>query len=330
MPPVKLSIVIPIFNELKNIEPLYKQLTDVLVDMQIAYEIVFSDDGSRDGSNDALDHLAANDKRVKIVHLRRNFGQTAALMAGFNHSGGDIIISMDGDMQNDPKDIPALYAEIEKGPDVVSGWRIERKEGLIRRLPSRIANAMISKITGVKIHDYGCTLKAYRREVLQDVYLYGEMHRFVPALAAWQGGTVSELPVRHHARIHGTSKYGLDRTSRVILDLLVVRFLGRGIDRPIQVFGKAGIYCVLFSVLTGIWAVYLKLFQGVSFIQTPLPVLVALLVLVALIFFMMGLMAEMLTRIYFESQKKYPYAIRTTRNIDSGDDTTLSVVDRAA
>jgi glycosyltransferase involved in cell wall biosynthesis len=312
---MKLSIVIPIYEELDNIDPLHAQLTEILEEFGRDYEIIFSNDGSKDGSAEALDRAADGDPRTKVIHLRRNFGQTAALMAGFNHASGEIVLAMDGDLQNDPKDIPRLVDEIEKGFDVVSGWRIDRKEGQIRRLPSRIANWLISRVTGVKLHDYGCTLKAYRRDALQGVYLYGEMHRFIPALVAWQGGTVTELPVSHHARRHGASKYGIDRTTRVILDLFVVYFLGRGVDRPIQFFGKAGIYSIVAALLAGIWAVYLKYVEGVSFIQTPLPILVALLILTALIFLLMGLLAEMQTRIYFETQQKFPYVIRETRNM---------------
>lgn len=321
---MNLSIVIPIFNELENVKPLYFQLTNVLESLGVEYEVIFSNDGSSDGSERDLDEIAKQDRRVKIIHFRRNFGQTAALMAGFNHASGEIVVSLDGDLQNDPNDIPRLLVEIEKGFDVVSGWRVDRKEGRFRRLPSRMANSLISWVTGVKLNDYGCTLKAYRRGVLKDVYLYGEMHRFIPALVAWQGGTVTEITVTHHARLHGTSKYGIDRTSRVILDLLVVSFLGRGIDRPIQIFGKAGIYCLILACMTSVWAIYLKFANGVSFIQTPLPMLIVLLILVTLIFILMGLLAEMLTRIYFESQKKYPYTIGKTRNIIYDDETDQS------
>ena len=314
---MKLSIVIPIYDELEDIDPLHAQITEILEEFEPDYEIIFSNDGSKDGSAEALNRVAERDRRAKVIHLRRNFGQTAALMAGFNHASGDIVVAMDGDLQNDPKDIPRLVEEMEKGFDVVSGWRVDRKEGPIRRLPSRIANWLISRVTGVKLHDYGCTLKAYRRDALQGVYLYGEMHRFIPALVAWQGGTVTELPVSHHARRHGVSKYGIDRTTRVILDLFVVHFLGRSVDRPIQLFGKAGIYSIAAAFLAGIWAVYLKYFEGVSFIQTPLPILITLLILVGLIFLLMGLLAEMQTRIYFETQKKSPYVIRATRNLSN-------------
>ena len=311
---MNLSIVVPIYNERENIEPLQRQFDDALTDFGDDYEVIYIDDGSSDGSADALDRIAAANPKVKVIHFSRNFGQTAALMAGFNHAEGEIIVAIDGDLQNDPADIPRLVEEAGKGFDVVSGWRFDRQEGQQRRLPSRIANWLISWITGVKLHDYGCTLKAYRREVLDGVFLYGEMHRFIPALIAWHGGKVTELPVAHHPRRHGSSKYGIDRTTRVLLDLLVVSFLGYGLDRPIQFFGKAGIYSLVVAFLVGLWALYLKYISGVSFIETPLPVLVALLTLSALIFFLMGLLAEMQTRIYFESQGKHPYVIKERIN----------------
>jgi dolichol-phosphate mannosyltransferase len=229
---------------------------------------------------------------------------------------------MDGDLQNDPQDIPRLIEKLEEGYDVVSGWRVTRTEGMDRRLPSRVANWMISKVSGVKLHDYGCTLKAYRRRFLENVRLYGEMHRFVPVYAAWEGGSVTEIPVVHHPRLHGRSKYGLGRAPRVLLDLLVIRFLARSLDRPIQFFGRAGLYSFVLAFLAGSYALYLKLIEGVSFILTPLPVLVALLGLTGLMFVMMGLLAEIQSRVYFESQNKLPYAVRTTRNL-------LTVVDAA-
>lgn len=212
---MKLSIVVPIYNERENIEPLQRQFDDALTEFGNDYEVIYIDDGSSDGSADALDRIAAVNPKAKVIHFSRNFGQTAALMAGFNHAEGEIIVAIDGDLQNDPADIPRLVEEAGKGFDVVSGWRFDRQEGRLRRIPSRIANWLISRITGVKLHDYGCTLKAYRRKVLEGVFLYGEMHRFIPALVAWQGGSVVELPVTHHPRRHGSSKYGIDRTTRV-------------------------------------------------------------------------------------------------------------------
>jgi dolichol-phosphate mannosyltransferase len=319
---MKISVIIPIYNERENIDALYMQLHPVLRGLDASHEIVFVNDGSTDGSAAELDALAALDRAVKVVHLRRNYGQTAAMMAAIQYSSGEIIVPMDGDLQNDPQDIPRLIEKLEEGYDVVSGWRVTRTEGMDRRLPSRIANWMISKVSGVKLHDYGCTLKAYRRRFLENVRLYGEMHRFVPVYAAWEGGSVTEIPVVHHPRLHGRSKYGLGRAPRVLLDLLVIRFLARSLDRPIQFFGRAGLYSFVLAFLAGSYALYLKLIEGVSFILTPLPVLVALLGLTGLMFVMMGLLAEIQSRVYFESQNKLPYAVRTTRNL-------LTVVDAA-
>jgi dolichol-phosphate mannosyltransferase len=319
---MKISVIIPIYNERENVDALYMQLHPVLRGLDASHEIVFVNDGSTDGSAAELDALAALDRAVKVVHLRRNYGQTAAMMAAIQYSTGEIIVPMDGDLQNDPQDIPRLIEKLEEGYDVVSGWRVDRTEGMDRRLPSRIANWMISKVSGVKLHDYGCTLKAYRRRFLENVRLYGEMHRFVPVYAAWEGGSVTEIPVAHHPRLHGRSKYGLGRAPRVLLDLLVIRFLARSLDRPIQFFGRAGLYSFALAFIAGSYAIYLKVVEGVSFILTPLPVLVALLGLTGLMFVMMGLLAEIQSRIYFESQDKLPYAVRTTRNL-------LTVVDAA-
>jgi len=319
---MKISVIVPIYNECENIDALYMQLYPVLSAMKASYEVVFVNDGSTDGSAAVLDALAARDRAVKVVHLRRNYGQTAAMMAAIQYSSGEIIVPMDGDLQNDPQDIPRLLEKLEEGYDVVSGWRVDRKEGMDRRLPSRAANWLISKVSGVKLHDYGCTLKAYRRRFLENVRLYGEMHRFVPVYASWEGGRVTEIPVTHHARLHGQSKYGIGRAPRVLLDLLVVRFLDRSLDRPMQFFGKAGLYTFALAFLAGCYAVYLKLFEGVSFILTPLPGLVVMLGLMGLMFVMMGLLAEIQSRAYFESQNKMPFTVRTTRNL-------MSVVDAA-
>jgi len=319
---MKISVVVPIYNERDNIDALYMQLHPVLQSMEESYEVVFVNDGSTDGSAAVLDALAALDRAVKVVHLRRNYGQTAAMMAAIRYSSGEIIVPIDGDLQNDPQDIPRLIEKLEEGYDVVSGWRVDRQEGMDRRLPSRVANWLISKVSGVQLHDYGCTLKAYRRRFLENVKLYGEMHRFVPVYAAWEGGRVTEIPVAHHARLNGVSKYGIGRAPRVLLDLLVIRFLDRSLDRPMQFFGRAGLYSFALAFLAGGYAIYLKLFEGVSFILTPLPVLVVMLGLVGMMFVMMGLLAEIQSRAYFESQNKMPFSVRTTRNL-------LSVVDAA-
>lgn len=313
---MRISVNVPVFNESDTIRTLYTRLTAALDGLDCDFEIIMINDGSVDDSADVLDGLAAKDMRIKIIHLRRNYGQTAALMAGIRHSNGEIVILMDGDLQNDPVDIPALLDKLEEGYDVVSGWRKNRKEGLVRRLPSWVANWLVSKVSGLRLHDYGCTLKAYRREVLEDVRLYGEMHRFIPVYAWWEGGRVAEIEVTHHRRKFGRSNYGLDRVPRVLLDMIVIRFLDVGLDRPIQFFGRAGLRSFGLALLAGLWAVYLKVFEGVSFILTPLPLLVALLALVGLIFIMMGLLGEVQSRVYYEAQGKSPYSIRRTRNLD--------------
>lgn len=312
---MKISVIVPIYNERDSLETLYDSLVPVLEGMGSAYEVVLANDGSTDGSAALLDELAQRNRAIKVVHLRRNYGQTAAMMAAIQHSSGDVIVPMDGDLQNDPADIPKLIETLENGYDVVSGWRVDRQEGMDRRLPSRIANWLISKVSGVRLHDYGCTLKAYRRRFIENVRLYGEMHRFIPIYAAWEGGNVTEIPVTHHSRKHGQSKYGLGRAPRVLLDLIVIRFLDRSLDRPIQFFGRAGIYSLGLAFLAGLWALYLKFVDGVSFIQTPLPMLVTMLALVGVMFVMMGLLAEIQSRVYFETGDKLPYSVRATRNV---------------
>ncbi|MBV8935078.1 MAG: glycosyltransferase family 2 protein [Alphaproteobacteria bacterium] len=310
-----ISIIIPVYNEQDAIPELCRALQDVLDDLVKSAEILFIDDGSKDSSGAALDELAQSDARVQVLHLRRNYGQTAAIMAGFQHCTGEVIITMDGDGQNDPADIPRLLDKLSEGYDVVSGWRIDRNDRFSRRLPSVVANRLISSLLGVPLHDYGCTLKAYRREVIEDVRLYGEMHRFVPIYAAWEGARVTELPVTHHPRLHGESKYGLGRISRVFLDLVILYFIDRAFDRPMQFFGKLGLACWAVALLTFGWAAILKLGYGVSLIQTPLPLLAATIGLSGVLFILLGIIAEVLTRIYFEARGKPPYKIeRVTRH----------------
>lgn len=311
-----LSLLIPIFNEKESITPLHDQVAAVMAEHGYDYEIVFANDGSRDGSAEALDALAAADERIKVIHLRRNYGQTAALMAAIEHSRGDILIPMDGDLQNDPADIPRLLAKLEEGYDVVSGWRLHREDKMLsRRLPSMVANWLISSVLRVRLHDYGCTLKAYRREVLADIRLYGEMHRFIPIYASWLGARVTEMPVTHHGRRFGKSKYGIGRVARVLLDLLLLYFLDRSLDRPIQFFGKIGFITLLLSVIAFAWAIWLKLASGVSLILTPLPLLSATLGLSGVMFVLLGVIAEVLSRTYFEAQNKRPYAVGAMRNL---------------
>jgi glycosyltransferase involved in cell wall biosynthesis len=316
-----LSITIPVYNEAENIPILYERLIGELEALGRPFEIVMVNDGSTDQSETALQAIARKDSRLKVVTFRRNFGQTAAMMAGINYASGDIIIPMDGDLQNDPADIARLLAKLEEGYDVVSGWRQDRKDHSLRRnFPSRIANLLISRISGVHLHDYGCSLKAYRKDVLKNVKLYGEMHRFIPIYASWEGGRVTEVPVAHHARIHGESKYGVNRVVKVVLDLIVVKFLARYANRPIYVFGTFGFGAFGLAFLAGLWAVYLKFFEHTSFIQTPLPLLVVMLVVTGGMSILMGLLAEIIMRIYYEAQGKPVYLVRSTSNL-GGDGT---------
>ena len=306
------SITVPIFNEEENISILYERIRDSMDALGRSWEIILVNDGSSDGSAECLDAVAAVDARVRVIHLSRNYGQTAALMAGLDHARGSIIVPMDGDLQNDPRDIGRLLAKLEEGFDVVSGWRKERKDATLKRnLPSRIANDLISIVSGVHLHDYGCSLKAYRREVLDGVKLYGEMHRFVPIYAAWNGARVGEIEVTHHPRLHGESKYGLERVVKVVLDLLVVKFLARYAGKPIYLFGGFGLINVVVSTIVLAWAAWLKFVDGISLIQTPLPILAVILFAIGIMSFLMGLLAEMLNRTYHESQSKPVY--RTSR-----------------
>jgi glycosyltransferase involved in cell wall biosynthesis len=305
-----ITVTVPVYNELDNIRPLYERVSAALDALGRTWELVLVNDGSTDGSAAALDAVAAADARVTVVHFPRNFGQTAAMMAGLDHARGEIIVPMDGDLQNDPADIGRLLARLDEGFDVVSGWRKDRQDHAIKRnLPSRLANSLISRVSGVHLHDYGCSLKAYRREILDGVKLYGEMHRFVPIYAAWNGGRVTEIPVQHHARVHGQSKYGMERVIKVLLDLLVVKFLFRYAGKPIYVFGGFGLLSLLCSLITGLWALGLKLFYSVSLIQTPLPLLCVFLGAVGVLSMLMGLLAEMLNRTYHESQAKPVYRV---------------------
>lgn len=305
-----LTVTVPIYNEEDNIRPLYERTRDALDRLGRPWELVLVNDGSRDDSAARLDALAMQDDRLVVIHLRRNYGQTAALMAGLDHARGEIIVPMDGDLQNDPDDIGRLLAKLDEGFDVVSGWRKDRQDHAIKRnLPSRLANALISRVSGVHLHDYGCSLKAYRRDVLDGVKLYGEMHRFVPVYAAWNGARVTEIPVTHHPRIHGQSKYGLERVLKVVLDLLVVKFLFRYSGKPIYVFGGFGLLAIGLALAFGLWALALKFFSGVSLIQTPLPLLAVFLSLTGVVSLLMGLLAEMINRTYHESQAKPVYRI---------------------
>jgi dolichol-phosphate mannosyltransferase len=312
---IALSVVIPLYNEEDNVAPLCEALLGALTAMPHSFEIILVNDGSRDGTEARLVEAAGRDSRIRVLNFRSNKGQTAAMMAGMDYAVGKVIVPMDGDLQNDPKDIARLLDKLDEGYEVVSGWRRDRQDNfMIRTLPSRAANWLISKVGGVPLHDYGCSLKAYRREVLQGFRLYGEMHRFIPIYAAAQGARVTEIPVTHHARKFGQSKYGLNRTVKVLLDLLVVKFLTKYRTKPIYLFGQAGVGLLILAFLAGIWALYLKFFEATSFVQTPLPLLVSLCVIAGLMCLLMGLLAELIMRVYYESQSKTDYRIKSVLN----------------
>src|SRR4030066_2372518 len=295
-----LSVLIPVYNEEGNLSLLYDKLDAALKKTKKAYEIIFVDDGSSDGTMEILLDLRNINPNIKVISFSRNFGQTAALSAGIDFSKGDVIIPMDGDLQNDPEDILSLLNKIEEGYDVVSGWRKGRKDPfLTRRFPSIIANKIISLIGGVHLYDYGCTLKAYRRDILKNIRLYGEMHRFIPIYAKWVGARVAEIPVRHLERQSGYSKYGMGRVFKVILDLMVVKFLMSYSQKPIYVFGGMGLLMIIGSFISGGYAIYLKLLKDVSFILTPMPVLSIFLIVLGFISILMGFLAELLIRTYY-------------------------------
>jgi glycosyltransferase involved in cell wall biosynthesis len=311
-----LSIVIPVFNEQDNVFPLHERVSAALQHVEGGYEIIIVNDGSTDLTESNLIAVAGRDPKFKVVNFRRNFGQTAAMMAGIDFASGDIIVGLDGDLQNDPTDIPRLLSKLAEGYDVVSGWRVDRKDAALKRnLPSRMANWLISKISGVHLHDYGCSLKAYKKHVVKGVKLYGEMHRFIPIYASWQGGKVTEIPVDHHPRIHGSSKYGLERVVKVLLDLLVVKFLASYANKPIYVFGGFGLLSIAISFLSAGLALYLKFFANTSFISTPLPLLVVLAFITGIMSILMGFIAEIIMRTYYESQGKQVYLVKDTINV---------------
>lgn len=311
-----ISVIAPVYNEEQTLATLHTLIRQALESENLSWELVLINDGSTDNSAAVLDGLAASDPRVKVVHFRRNYGQTAAMMAGIDFASGDIIIPIDADLQNDPADIPRLVAKLREGFDVCSGWRKARKdESLRRNLPSRMANLLISKVSGVRLHDYGCSLKAYRKEMVKGVKLYGEMHRFIPIYASWHGARVTEIPVNHNPRMHGKSNYGLERIFKVLLDLLVVKFLYRYAQKPIYVFGGIGLASIALSGLLAGYAIYLKIFEGESFIRTPIPLLVVFTAMTGIVCILLGLLAEILMRTWHESQDKTVYELRETKNI---------------
>ncbi|PWU23869.1 MAG: glycosyltransferase [Candidatus Rokuibacteriota bacterium] len=313
---VGVSVVIPMHDEAENVEPLCDRLTRSLTELGRTYEVIVVDDGSRDDTYARLARLASEDNHFKLVRLRRNYGQTAALAAGFDYVRGEIVVPMDGDLQNDPDDIGLLVEKIDEGYDVVSGWRRERRDGFLRRLPSRMANWLIGRVTGVRLHDYGCTLKAYRREIVEETRLYGEMHRFLPALAYQAGARITELPVRHHPRTHGQSKYGLGRTFKVLLDLLTVKFLSVWSTKPSYVFGGSGLVLCFSGSLFVLWTAYQRIFNHIYVYKQPSLIVGVFLFTIGLNMLLLGLLAELIVRTYHESQAKPVYLVRESRNLE--------------
>jgi glycosyltransferase involved in cell wall biosynthesis len=311
------SVIVPAKNEEENLPVLVGRTMSVLRELRRPFEVIVVNDGSTDGTLRVLRVLADSHAELRVIDLARNYGQTAAMMAGLDYASGEVLIPIDADLQNDPADIPMLLAKLEEGYDVVSGWRKDRQDAAIRRnFVSRVANTLISRISGVHLHDYGCSLKAYRRSVIGEVRLYGEMHRFVPIYAAWHGARITEVPVRHSPRLHGRSNYGLERIFKVVLDLMVVRFLYQWIGKPIYIFGGVGALWIAVGVLSFAYMIYLKIFEHVSMILTPLPTLAAMSVMMGVMSICIGLVAEIIVRTYFESQGKRIYYARELINLD--------------
>lgn len=305
------SVVVPIYNEVESLPHLIDAISSTLITSGLTYEMILVDDGSKDGSTQLLREQARLRTDLRAVLLRRNYGQTPAMAAGFNYARGRVVVTLDGDLQNDPADIPVLMTKLEDGYDLVSGWRKNRKDGAINRLlPSKIANWLIGKVTGVKLHDYGCSLKAYRSELVADMNLYGELHRFLPALAYIEGARITEIPVRHHARRFGKSKYGIGRTFRVLMDLLTIWFMKKFLTRPMHVFGLLGLASMFTGVLIGGYLTFVKLGLGEEIGNRPLLVLAVVLLLAGVQLFGFGLLAELLMRTYHESQGRPIYRVR--------------------
>lgn len=313
----KVSIIIPAYNEATSLKVLLDELGYFLKGFQDNYEVIFVDDGSTDNTFNILKDAALNNSQIKAIRLRRNFGQSAALLAGIDYSTGDVIVPLDADLQNDPNDIPRLLNLITEGYDLVSGWRKNRQDrALDRKIPSMIANKLISWVSGVSLHDYGCSLKAYRREILNGFRLYGELHRFLPICASWNGAKVTEIEVNHKPRMFGKSKYGLSRTYKVILDLIVLKFLSDFSTKPIYFFGGFASLCFMFSVILTAWSFYLKLFKHIDLDATPLLIFSAVFVIVSVQLLLMGILADLVMRTYFESQDKKTYQVRDAVNLD--------------
>lgn len=308
---LEVSIVVPIYNEVESLPQLINTITTTLTATGLTYELICVDDGSKDGSGMLLKHQAQTHPNLRAILLRRNYGQTAAMAAGFNYARGKTVVTLDGDLQNDPVDIPLLLAKLDEGYDLVSGWRKNRQDAaLTRLLPSKIANWLIGKVTEVKLHDYGCSLKAYRSELVADMNLYGELHRFLPALAFIEGAKITEIPVNHYARRHGKSKYGLGRTFRVVMDLFTVFFMKKFLTRPMHVFGLIGLASTVLGIILGLYLTFLKLGLGQSIGDRPLLVLVVILLLTGIQLFSFGLLGELLMRTYHEAQNRPIYRVR--------------------
>jgi glycosyltransferase involved in cell wall biosynthesis len=313
---IDISIIVPVYNEAEALIEVCQGVRRELTQMGITWEMIFINDGSTDSTDSILNRLAEEDQRVRVIHFKRNLGQTAAMMAGFDHARGEVIIPLDGDGQNDPADIPKMLEALNQGYDVISGWRKDRQDNYIQRnVPSILANKLISFVSGVPLHDFGCSLKAYKRHVVEGIRLYGEMHRFLPIYASWHGAKIREVVVNHHPRRTGNSKYGMERVVKVLLDLLVVKFLDRAAAKPMYVFGGCGIFSLAISLFTFLWMLMLKIIRGTPFIETPLPLIVVVTFMIAMMCILLGLLAEMITRTFYESQGKAIYNIRSTRNL---------------
>jgi glycosyltransferase involved in cell wall biosynthesis len=308
---VYISVVIPIYNERESVEKLYEKLEKTLSRLRLKYEVLLIDDGSTDGTFDRLLKIHDKNKLFKIIRFRRNFGQTAAMNAGFDYASGKVIITLDADLQNDPGDIPVILKKLDEGYDIVSGWRKNRKDKAVtRRFPSAVANRIISGLTGVRLHDYGCTLKAYRKEVIDNIKLYGEMHRYIPAVASWMGVKVAEVPVRHHGRKYGKSKYGVSRTIKVILDIITLKFLLSYSQSPIQIFGLAGLFSAAVGFVVTCYLIIMRIFFGHALADRPLFILSIFMIFIGIQLITMGLLAEVLMRVYHEVQNKSIYVVK--------------------
>lgn len=308
---VDLSIVIPIYNERESIGKLYENLNEALSKMNLKYEVLLIDDGSIDGTFNELLKIHRKNRLFKIIRFRKNFGQTSAISAGFNYAEGEVVITLDADLQNDPQDIPVLLSKMNEGYDIVSGWRKNRKDKAVtRRFPSIIANKIISKLTGVHLHDYGCTLKAYKKEVVKNINLYGEMHRYIPAIASWMGVKVAEVPVMHHSRRYGKSKYGVSRTIKVILDIITVKFLLSYSQSPIQIFGLLGLSSGLFGFIVTAYLIIMRLFFNQPLADRPLFILSIFMIFIGVQLITIGLLAEVLIRVYHKVQDRDTYVIK--------------------